>query len=446
MLTAKKVLIGVTGSIAAYKAAELVRLFKKSGASVRVIQTVASLDFVAPLTLATLSENPVLYKMIDDEIGEWNNHVDLGLWADLMVIAPLSSNTMAKMSNGVCDNLLLATYLSAKCPVYFAPAMDLDMYKHPSTLNNINKLESFGNILIPSSFGELASGLVGEGRMAEPLEIIQHIKTDLSKNLLLSNKKVLITAGPTYEAIDPVRFIGNRSSGKMGVALALECANYGAQVKLIIGPSNLDVKHSNISVYKVESANEMLQSVNKNFECSDISIFTAAVSDYSPVSIAQNKIKSIDKEITISLTKNTDILSEMTSKKTDKQFVVGFALETDNELENAKKKLKNKHLDMIVLNSLNDKNACFEHNTNKITIIDKNNKISYFTLKDKSDVAKDVIKNIIDLIPKFYSSKEMKKTGLAGIFAAGLELTKEGATKISQNKIYGDIMIKRVGD
>ena len=397
MLTAKKVLIAITGSIAAYKAAELVRLFKKSGASVRVIQTESSLNFVAPLTLATLSENKVYCKMIDNEKGGWNNHVDLALWADLMVIAPLTSNTMAKMVIGECDNLVLATYLSAKCPVYFAPAMDLDMYKHQSTKNNIYKLESFGNILIPSGFGELASGLVGEGRMAEPLEIINHITTDLSKNLPLSNKKVLITAGPTYEAIDPVRFIGNRSSGKMGVALALECANNGAQVKLILGPSNINVKHSNICIYKVESANEMLQSVDNNFEDSDISIFTAAVSDYTPVNIEKNKIKSIIKKITISLKKNIDILFEMASKKTDKQFVVGFALETENELENAKKKLINKHLDMIVLNSLNDKNAGFEHNTNKITIIDKKNKISTFKLKDKSEVSKDIIKNIIDL-------------------------------------------------
>ena len=397
MLTAKKVLIAITGSIAAYKAAELVRLFKKSGASVRVIQTESSLNFVAPLTLATLSENKVYCKMIDNEKGGWNNHVDLALWADLMVIAPLTSNTMAKMVIGECDNLVLATYLSAKCPVYFAPAMDLDMYKHQSTKNNIYKLESFGNILIPSGFGELASGLVGEGRMAEPLEIINHITTDLSKNLPLSNKKVLITAGPTYEAIDPVRFIGNRSSGKMGVALALECANNGAQVKLILGPSNINVKHSNICIYKVESANEMLQSVDNNFEDSDISIFTAAVSDYTPVNIEKNKIKSISEKITISLKKNIDILFEMASKKTDKQFVVGFALETENELENAKKKLINKHLDMIVLNSLNDKNAGFEHNTNKITIIDKKNKISTFKLKDKSEVSKDIIKNIIDL-------------------------------------------------
>jgi phosphopantothenoylcysteine decarboxylase / phosphopantothenate---cysteine ligase len=397
MLKGKKVLLGVTASIAAYKTAELVRLFKKAGASVKVIQTEASLHFVTPLTLATLSENSVLSQMIDADSGEWNNHVDLGLWADFMVIAPLTANTMAKMTTGECDNLLLATYLSAKCPVYFAPAMDLDMYKHPSTLYNIERLQSFGNILIPSGFGELASGLVGEGRMAEPSEIIEHIIADLSKDLPLSNKEVLITAGPTYEAIDPVRFIGNRSSGKMGIALALECANNGAKVNLVLGPSHIVVKHSNISVSKVESASEMFKMVNSYFKSSDIAIFAAAVADYTPSIVAKNKIKKSDEKLTISLLKNTDILSEMALKKTAKQFVVGFALETENELENAKEKLKSKNLDMIVLNSLNNKGAGFEHNTNKITIIDKQNNIFDFELKDKSEVAKDIIAKIIEL-------------------------------------------------
>jgi phosphopantothenoylcysteine decarboxylase / phosphopantothenate---cysteine ligase len=397
MLKGKKVLLGVTASIAAYKTAELVRLFKKAGASVKVIQTEASLHFVTPLTLATLSENSVLSQMIDADSGEWNNHVDLGLLADFMVIAPLTANTMAKMTTGECDNLLLATYLSAKCPVYFAPAMDLDMYKHPSTLYNIEKLQSFGNILIPSGFGELASGLVGEGRMAEPSEIIEHIIADLSKDLPLSNKEVLITAGPTYEAIDPVRFIGNRSSGKMGIALALECAKNGAKVNLVLGPSHIAVKHSNISVSKVESASEMFKMVNSYFESSDIAIFAAAVADYTTSIVAKNKIKKSDEKLTISLLKTTDILSEMALKKTAKQFVVGFALETENELENAKEKLKSKNLDMIVLNSLNNKGAGFEHNTNKITIIDKQNNIFDFELKDKSEVAKDIIAKIMDL-------------------------------------------------
>ena len=397
MLKGKKVLLGVTASIAAYKTAELVRLFKKAGASVKVIQTEASLHFVTPLTLATLSENSVLSQMIDADSGEWNNHVDLGLLADFMVIAPLTANTMAKMTTGECDNLLLATYLSAKCPVYFAPAMDLDMYKHPSTLYNIEKLQSFGNILIPSGFGELASGLVGEGRMAEPSEIIEHIIADLSKDLPLSNKEVLITAGPTYEAIDPVRFIGNRSSGKMGIALALECANNGAKVNLVLGPSHIVVKHSNISVSKVESASEMFKMVNSYFKSSDIAIFAAAVADYTPSIVAKNKIKKSDEKLTISLLKTNDILSEMALKKTAKQFVVGFALETENELENAKEKLKSKNLDMIVLNSLNNRGAGFEHNTNKITIIDKQNNIFDFELKDKSEVAKDIIAKIMDL-------------------------------------------------
>ena len=396
MLKGKKVLIGVTASIAAYKTAELVRLFKKSGASVKVIQTEASLDFVASLTLATLSENSVFSKMVSSESGEWNNHVELGLWADFMVVAPLTANTMAKMTMGECNNLLLATYLSAKCPVYFAPAMDLDMYKHPSTLNNMEKLKSFGNILIPSGFGELASGLVGEGRMAEPLEIFEHITADVSKDLPLSNKDVLITAGPTYEAIDPIRFIGNRSSGKMGIALAVECADNGAKVKLVLGPSHIDVRHSNISIHKVESANDMLNVVNDNFKNSDISIFAAAVSDFTPDSFAIDKIKKSDGDLKISLLKTPDILLEMASKKTEKQFLVGFALETQNELRNAKEKLKSKDLDMIVLNSLNDKGAGFEHSTNKITIIDKQNNIFDFELKDKSEVAKDIIEKIIE--------------------------------------------------
>ena len=397
MLKGKKVLIGVTGSIAAYKTAELIRLFKKKGALVKVIQTESSLLFAASLTLATLSENPVLSKMIDADVGEWNNHVDLGLWADLMVIAPLTANTMAKMTNGECDNLLLATYLSAKCPVYFAPAMDLDMYKHPSTSNNIKKLQSFGNTLIPSGFGELASGLVGEGRMSEPKEIVEQILLDLSSGLPLSNKEVLITAGPTYEAIDPVRFIGNRSSGKMGIALALECANNGAKVKLVLGPSNVPVKHSNITIYKVESASEMLKSVNIHFKSSDISIFTAAVADYTPKFFSKDKIKKTDDNLTISLIKTTDILSKMALSKSNKQFVVGFALETEKELEYAKHKLQSKNLDMIVLNSLNDQGAGFEHDTNKITIIDTKNNIFNFDLQEKSKVAKDIILKIIEL-------------------------------------------------
>ena len=397
MLKGKKVLLGVTASIAAYKTAELVRLFKKEGASVRIIQTEASLDFVASLTLATLSDNPVLIKMVDPNSGEWSNHVELGLWADIMVIAPLSANTLAKMKIGECDNLLLATYLSAKCPVYFAPAMDLDMYKHPSTKINIKTLQEYGDILIPSGFGELASGLVGEGRMAEPSEIITSIIKELNNDLPLSNKKVLITAGPTHESIDPVRFISNRSSGKMGIALAIEAANNGALVNLVLGPTHLECKHANISVYRVITSSQMHEQVDAHFSETDIGIFAAAVSDYKPEFIAENKIKKSISNLNISLKKTVDILSEMGNKKNDKQFIVGFALETNNEVENAKYKLKRKNLDMIVLNSLKDNGAGFQYNTNKISIIDKENNISSFDLKDKTEVAKDVIDKIIEL-------------------------------------------------
>ena len=397
MLKGKKVLLGISASIAAYKAADLVRLFKKEGASVRVIQTVASLDFIASLTLATLSENPVLTKMVDPDSGEWSNHVELGLWADLLVIAPLTANTMAKMKSGECDNLLLATYLSAKCPVYFAPAMDLDMYKHPSTTANISALQEYGNILIPSGFGELASGLVGEGRMAEPFEIIKSITEELNKGLPLSYKKVLITAGPTHESVDPIRFISNRSSGKMGIALAIEAANNGAFVNLVLGPTHLECNHANVIVHKVISASQMHDQVNTHFPNADIGIFAAAVSDYKPDFILENKIKKSDFNLNISLVKTVDILEEFGNIKNEKQFVVGFALETDNEVENAKDKLKRKNLDIIVLNSLNNEGAGFQHSTNKITIIDKANNISNFELKDKSEVARDIIDKIIEL-------------------------------------------------
>ena len=397
MLKGKKVLLGVTASIAAYKTAELVRLFKKAGALVRVIQTEASLDFVASLTLATLSENPVLTKMVDGESGEWSKHVELGLWADMMVVAPLTANTMAKMKNGECNNLLLATYLSAKCPIYFAPAMDLDMYKHPSTKANISTLKEYGNILIPSGFGELASGLVGEGRMAEPTEIIELITKELNKDLPLTNKKMLITAGPTNEPIDPVRFIGNRSSGKMGVALAIEAANQGAKVDLVLGPTSMDCKHTNITVHKIETAEQMYRQVEVIFDATDISIFTAAVADYTPEVVAKNKIKKSDTSLSLLLKKTTDILAAMGGKKRANQVIVGFALETENEIANAQKKLDRKNLDMIVLNSLNNKGAGFQYNTNKITIIDKENNITDYELKDKNEVAKDVMNKIIEI-------------------------------------------------
>ena len=396
MLSGKKVLLGITGSIAAYKAAELVRLFKKAGALVKVIQTRASIDFVTPLTLSTVSGNKVLIEMTED--GVWNNHVDLGLWADLFLIAPVTANSMSKMVKGEADNFLLTTYLSAKCPVFFAPAMDLDMYKHESTQNNISHLQDYGNILIPSGFGDLASGLVGEGRMAEPGEILESIVFYLSRDLPLSDKRVLITAGPTYEFLDPVRFIGNRSSGKMGVAIAMEAANNGAKVDLIIGPSNIKCVHTNIKIYNVTSAEEMFCKTDELFSSSDISIFSAAVADYTTFFEEKNKIKKKNDELLIRLKKTKDILSIMSKRKRKDQYVVGFALETENEIENAISKLEAKKLDMIIMNSLNNTGSGFEYNTNKITIIDKKKNINNFKLKDKKDVAKDIIKYIINQI------------------------------------------------
>ena len=341
VLGSKNILIGVTAGIAAYKTAYLVRYFVKAGANVQVIMTPASKEFVTPLTLSTLSKNPVhstFYEKNDDN-ELWNSHVDLGLWADYFVIAPATANTMSKMANGTCDNLLLATYLSAKCPVYVAPAMDLDMYKHTSTKENLNKLESFGNIIIPAEIGELASGLLGEGRMAEPESILAFIENDILSRLPLKNKKVLLTAGPTYEAIDPVRYIGNHSSGKMGFELAKEAANLGAEVILISGPSNEKVNHSLIHRIDVVSAEEMYQAAHNHYKNVDIAILAAAVADFKPVSMASQKIKKKGASLTIELTQTKDILASLGEQKT-KQFLVGFALETNNELENAKIKIK----------------------------------------------------------------------------------------------------------
>ncbi|MBT3417430.1 MAG: bifunctional phosphopantothenoylcysteine decarboxylase/phosphopantothenate--cysteine ligase CoaBC [Flavobacteriales bacterium] len=395
MIKGKKVLLGVTASIAAYKSAFIVRLLKKLGASVRVIQTGASLDFVTPLTLSTLSENKVLTSIIDKETDEWNNHVDLALWADFMIIAPVTAKTMSKMVEGNCDNLLLSTYLSAKCPVYFAPAMDLDMYKHPSTKHNIEKLQEFGNKFIPAVHGELASGLIGEGRMAEPDEIIEFIINDLNEAKVLYDKTCMVTAGPTHENIDPIRYIGNRSSGKMGMAIAEELAERGADVSLIMGPSSQTTIHPNIKQINVNTADEMFTQVQKYFLNSDISVFSAAVSDYKPKKVFTEKIKKKDENWIIDLEKNKDILSEMGNKKNENQFVVGFSLETENEIENAKQKLQNKNLDLIILNSTKDKGATFSHDTNKISIIDKDFNIENFQLKDKIDVAKDIVDAIV---------------------------------------------------
>ncbi|MEE9363342.1 MAG: bifunctional phosphopantothenoylcysteine decarboxylase/phosphopantothenate--cysteine ligase CoaBC [Cellulophaga sp.] len=396
MLSSKNILLGITGGIAAYKTTFLVRLLIKAGANVKIVLTDSASSFVSPLTLATLSKNPVLSSFVKEEENSvsWNNHVELGLWADVMVVAPATANTLSKMANGTCDNLLLALYLSAKCPVFFAPAMDLDMYKHPSTENSFKKLESFGNIMIPATEGELASGLVGEGRMAEPEDIVLHIKKYFSKDLPLYEKKVLITAGPTYEAIDPVRFIGNHSSGLMGYELARAAADHGAIVILVSGPSNLSISHDSITLCKVVSADEMYTVVHEHYENVDIVICAAAVADYRPKTVANQKIKKKESELTIDLVKNKDILFSLGELKR-KQFLVGFALETENEVENAKGKLKKKNLDAIVLNSLNDSGAGFGINTNKISFIDKNLQIKTFKLKTKAAVALDIITEII---------------------------------------------------
>ena len=393
MLSGIKVLLGVTAGIAAYKTAYIVRLFIKAGAEVRVVMTPEAKEFVTPLTLSTLSKNEVVSSFTNEEGETWNNHVDLGLWADFMLIAPATANTLSKMANGHSDNILLATYLSAKCPVYFAPAMDLDMYKHPSTKASLQKLEEFQNKMIPVGSGELASGLSGEGRMAEPEEIVQFITKDLQAQLPLYRKKILITAGPTYEAIDPVRFIGNHSSGKMGYAIAEEAANLGAEVILVSGPTALQVTHKNIKLVRVTSTQEMYEQVHQYYAEVNVAIAAAAVSDYKPKQIAHQKIKKSDAEISIELEKTQDILLSLGKAKKD-QLLVGFALETENEVENAKGKLARKNLDFIVLNSLNDKGAGFQAATNKIKIIYPD-QIKEFGLKSKQEVAKDILNEVI---------------------------------------------------
>ena len=396
VLSGKKIILGVSGGIAAYKSASLVRLFIKAGAQVQVIMTPASLDFVTPLTLATLSKNPVYHSFFNEDEGNgvWNNHVDLALWADFMVIAPATANTMSKMVNGNCDNLLIATYLSAKCPVYFAPAMDLDMYKHPSTLDSFDKLKKFGNTIIPAESGELASGLSGEGRMAEPENIIAFLEKDLESKLPLKGKKIMVTAGPTYEAIDPVRFIGNHSSGKMGFDIAIAAANLGAEVVLVSGPTHLQAKHSLINLIRVTSAEDMYQICHQYFNEMDVAIAAAAVADYRPKNIASQKIKKNETSFTIELEKTKDILSSLGQIKKN-QFLIGFALETENEIEHAKQKIQKKNLDLIVLNSLNDKGAGFGKPTNKVTFIDKDFNIEPQDLKTKEEVALDIVNKII---------------------------------------------------
>ena len=396
VLSGKNIILGVTAGIAAYKSAFLTRLLIKKGANVQVVMTPSSKEFVTPLTLSTLSKNEVYssFTTEDDDNAQWNNHVDIAQWGDLFIIAPATANTMSKMVSGTCDNLLLAVYLSAKCPVYYAPAMDLDMFKHPSTKDTFKKLNDFGNFQIPAEVGELASGLSGMGRMAEPQNIVSFVEKNILDQLPLKNKCILITAGPTYESIDPVRFIGNHSSGKMGYALAEAAASLGAQVKLISGPVSIKTNNEAIQVIDVSTAEEMYKASHKFFNDCDIAILSAAVADFTPKTVASQKIKKGKDCLTLELTKTKDILTSL-SKIKKRQFLVGFALETQNELENAKTKLKKKNLDLIVLNSLNDQGAGFKINTNKITLISKDNKIIPYEVKSKKEVAFDILKYII---------------------------------------------------
>lgn len=396
MLKGKKILIGVSGGIAAYKIPLLVRQYKKAGAEVKIILTPASLDFVSPLVLSTLSGNKVLTSTISTDKTQWENHVDIALWADVFIVAPATANTLAKMANGICDNLLLAVYLSAKCPVMFAPAMDLDMYKHPSFVRNRQTLLDYGNIEIPAEEGFLASGLIGKGRLAEPETIYWHTVAQFSKTGKFQGKHILINAGPTFEAIDPVRFIGNRSTGKMGIALAQEAALQGATVDLILGPSAEQVNHPMVSVTRVESASEMYEACVNVWKYADIGILTAAVADFKPKYSANQKIKKTSEEdgMSIELIQNPDILKTLGQTKQGSQLLVGFALETNNALEYGKSKILKKNLDLIVINTLEDEGAGFGHSTNKVTIITKQNKIDTFELKSKTLVAKDILNSI----------------------------------------------------
>jgi phosphopantothenoylcysteine decarboxylase/phosphopantothenate--cysteine ligase len=395
MLQGKKILIGITGSIAAYKTATLVRLLIKAGAEVKVVMTPAAKDFVSVLTLSTLSKNPVLVDLASND--SWTNHVMLGRWADVMVIAPLSCNSLAKIATGLCDNLLQAIYLSATCPVVVAPAMDEDMWHHASTKNNLAKLIAFGNHIIPVESGELASGLVGEGRMAEPESIIQWLNNFFLVKQELKGKRALVTAGPTYEAIDPVRFIGNHSSGKMGIEIAKELSKRGAEVTLIIGPTH-EALPANTTVVKVVSAEEMYTACTKIFEQTDIAIMSAAIADYTPVEVAANKIKKSTDTFSVDLKKTVDVAKSLGAIKKPQQILVAFALETNNEKEHALQKLQSKNANMIVLNSLNDKGAGFGHDTNKITIFDKAGNEYKFDTKSKKEVAVDIVNTIIQVI------------------------------------------------
>ena len=397
-LKGKNILLGITGGIAAYKAAILVRLLVKEGAQVKVVMTKLAKEFITPLTLATLSKNPILVEFFNPENGQWNSHVDLGSWSDLYVIAPATANSMGKMANAVADNLLVTTYLSAKCPVMLAPAMDLDMFKHPANLKNIETLKSYGNIIIEPESGELASGLVGKGRMAEPEVITERIIEYFSVKKKLKTKKILVTAGPTFEPIDPVRFIGNYSTGKMGYAIAEELANQGAEVILISGPTNLEVHNPLITKIGIQTAQEMFDASIKHFSDCDAAIMSAAVADFKPAQKLDKKVKRGKEDMQIHLKPNKDIAAELGKMKTDKQVLVGFALETDNEIENAKKKINNKNLNFIVLNSLNDKGAGFGFDTNKISIIDNKGNEIFYEMKPKKEVAINIINELIKRI------------------------------------------------
>jgi phosphopantothenoylcysteine decarboxylase/phosphopantothenate--cysteine ligase len=395
VLRNKKILLGICGSIAAYKAAYLIRSLIKEEAEVQVVMTTSASEFISPLTLSTLSRKPAFTEFVKDDTGLWNNHVDMALWADLILIAPASANTIGKLAHGLCDNLLSAVYLSAKCPVFIAPAMDLDMYKHAGTQENLSKLKSFGNRIVDAEDGELASGLSGKGRMAEPDNIVQLLKEYFNNREKLKGRKVLITAGPTYELIDPVRFIGNFSSGKMGYEIAQAFSDAGAEVTLISGPTFLQ-DLVGVKTIRIRSAEEMFAASKKEFSSSDITVLAAAVADYTPKYPASQKIKKHDESYNLELVKTVDIAYELGKIKRPGQLLTGFALETENEIENAKKKLISKNFDLIILNSLNDKGAGFGHDTNKISILAKDNKIKDFELKSKKEVALDIVDTLIE--------------------------------------------------
>jgi phosphopantothenoylcysteine decarboxylase/phosphopantothenate--cysteine ligase len=397
VLKGKHILLGITGSIAAYKSASLIRLLIKQGAEVKVIMTQAATNFISPLTISTLSKEPVFTDFMESD--EWSNHVELGLWADVFLIAPCTATTLSKLADGLADNMLIASYLSAKCPVMLAPAMDLDMWKHGSTKDNLKKVESFGNVIIPVGHGELASGLVGDGRMAEPEDIVYFLNDHFQRTQDLAGKRVLITAGPTYERIDPVRFIGNHSSGKMGIALAEECLRRGAKVTLVLGPSKLEAKKACSRLINVTTAKEMYEASSKAYPKKDIAIFAAAVADYTPVKTAKQKIKKKEGNLQIELKRTHDIAGLLGKKKSKKQLNIGFALETEKGETNAQSKLKRKNFDMIVLNSLKDKGAGFKGDTNKVTIFTKDGNSKKYPLKSKKKVAEDIVNHIVAMLP-----------------------------------------------